>query len=115
MISVHTDTALPMVHVTSSLHLLLHIKTRRIHELLSLYIAFKKIHCQGSNQFSHSQTYGPQEMRIVPRTCHYCITDDTQHVMLFILQGRSLSSTTCGSTVGDAEFMLVPVALGSTS
>lgn len=43
------------------------------------------------------------------------ITDDTQHVMLFILQGHSLSSTTCGSTVGDGEFMLVPVALGTTS
>lgn len=42
MIPVHTDTALPTVHVTSGFNLLVHIKSRRIHELFLLYMAFQK-------------------------------------------------------------------------
>lgn len=57
---------------------------------------------------SQSESYRPQETWSVLRTCHYCVTDDTIHVMLFILQGHSLSATICRSTVGDGKIYACP-------
>lgn len=61
-------TASPMPHQTSS-----EFKCAETRATFSLANARRR----GSVQVSPSQTYGPRAMRIGPRTCHYCVTDDT--------------------------------------
>lgn len=53
------------------------IKIRTCELCYNVCIVFHKIHGQGSVSFSQSQTYGPQDIQIVLRTCHYYKTDDT--------------------------------------